>query len=45
MIQELSSQSLIILSHGGGTIWMGFNLVNSTFIASVLLSPSATLSV
>lgn len=45
IIQELSNQSLIILSCGGSTIWMGSNLINTTFLVFIPLMTSAVLSV
>lgn len=45
IIQELSNQSLIIFLHGGGSIWMGSNLINSTFLVSIPLMASAIPSV
>lgn len=45
IIQELSNQSLIIFLHGGGSIWMGSNLINSTFLVSIPLMASAMPSV
>lgn len=41
IIQELSNQSLIILSCGGSTIWMGSNLINTTFLVFIPLMTSA----
>lgn len=41
IIQELSNQSLIILSCGGSTMWMGSNLINTTFVVSIPLMTSA----
>lgn len=35
IMQELCNQSLIILLHGCRTIWMGFNLINTTFLVSI----------
>lgn len=41
IMQELSNQSLIILLHGSRSVWMGSNLINTTFLVSIPLMASA----